>query len=157
MPHTLWHRSPINGSVRAASAGTRTCSWGDLMQVLKKGLFLAAAVPLARALALPLAAAFAQSSEDAAYCQSLSASVRTVTRGNTPSGPTGDALAGCNSNPSASIPVLEKLLMDNKVSLPPRPSMAPPPPPFNAKAYKTAAECLTAAYAAKQPLSVCKM
>ncbi len=123
------------------------------MQVLKKGLFLAVGV----ALALPLAAAFAQSSDDAAYCQSLSASVRTVTRGNTPSGPTGDALAGCNSNPSASIPVLEKLLMDNKVSLPPRPSMAPPPPPFNAKAYKTAAECLTAAYAAKQPLSVCKM
>src|SRR5260370_36736587 len=93
MPHTLWHRSPINGSVRAASAGTRTCSWGDLMQVLKKGLFLAAGV----ALALPLAAAFAQSGDDVAYCQSLSASVRTVTRGNTPSGPTGDALAGCNS------------------------------------------------------------
>ncbi len=122
------------------------------MQVMKKGLFLAAGV----ALALPLGAAFAQSGDDAAYCQSLSASVRTVTRGNTPSGPTADALAGCNSNPGASIPVLEKVLTDNKVSLPPRPSM-PPPPPFNAKAYKTAAECLTAAYAAKQPLSVCKM
>src|SRR5437899_9025174 len=110
------------------SAGTRTCSWGDLMQVLKKGLFLAVGV----ALALPLAAAFAQSGGDAAYCQSLSASVRTVTRGNTPSGPTADALAGCNTNPSASIPVLEKVLMDNKVSLPPRPGMAAPMPPFNA-------------------------
>jgi len=121
------------------------------MQVLKKGLFFAAGV----ALALPLAAAFAQSGDDVAYCQSLSASVRTVTRGNTPSGPTGDALAGCNSNPGASIPVLEKVLTDNKVSLPPRPSMAPPPPPFNAKAYRNTAECLTAAYAAKAPLNLC--
>jgi len=115
------------------------------MQVLKKGLFFAAGV----ALALPLAAAFAQSGDDVAYCQSLSASVRTVTRGNTPSGPTGDALAGCNSNPGASIPVLEKVLTDNKVSLPPRP-MA-----FNPRAYTNVSDCLTAAYAAKAPLNLC--
>ena len=121
------------------------------MQLMKKGLFLAVGV----ALALPLAAAFAQSADDVSYCNSLAASVRTVTRGNTPSGPTGDALAGCNSNPGASIPVLEKVLADNKVSLPPRPSMAAPPPPFNPKAYRNTAECLTAAYAAKAPLNLC--
>ena len=121
------------------------------MQLMKKGLVLAVGV----ALGLPFAGAFAQS-DDVAYCQSLSSSVRTVTRGNTPSGPTADAMAGCNSNPSASIPVLERVLTDNKVSLPPRPGMAAPAgPPFNPKAYRNVSECLTAAYAAKAPLSVC--
>jgi hypothetical protein len=33
--------------------------------------------------------------------------------------------------------------------------MPPPPPPFNAKAYRNTAECLTAAYAAKAPLNLC--
>jgi hypothetical protein len=120
------------------------------MQVMKKGLVLAVGI----AMGLPFAAAFAQS-DDVAYCQSLASTVRTVTRGNTPSGPTGDALAGCNSNPSASIPVLERVLTDNKVSLPPRPGMAAPMSPFDPKAYRNTAECLTAAYAAKAPLNLC--
>ena len=64
-------------------------------------------------------------------------------------------MAGCNSNPGASIPVLERVLTDNKVPLPARPGMAPPPPAFNAKAYRNTAECLTAAYAAKAPLNLC--
>ena len=69
--------------------------------------------------------------------------------------PDGDALVGCNSNPSASIPVLERVLTDNKVSLPPRPGMAAPMPAFDPKAYCNTAECLTAAYAAKAPLNLC--
>ena len=119
------------------------------MQVMKKTVFSAVAV----ALSLPLAAAFAQS-DDVSYCKQLSASVRTVTRGNDPSGPTADAMAKCNFNPSAGIPVLEKVLADNKVSLPPRGGMAPPPS-FDAKAYRNTADCLTAAYAAKAPLNLC--
>jgi hypothetical protein len=121
------------------------------MQVMKKGLFVAVGV----ALGLPLAAAFAQSSDDVAYCQSLSSVVRTINRGNDPSGPGPQAMATCNTTPGASIPVLEKILTDAKVSLPPRPSMAPPPPPFDPKAYRNTAECLTAAYAAKAPLNLC--
>ncbi len=121
------------------------------MQVMKKGLIVAVGV----ALSLPLAAAFAQSPDDVAYCQSLSGLVRTINRGNDPSGPGPQAMATCNSNPSASIPVLEKLLTDAKVSLPPRPSMAAPPPAFNPKMYRNTAECLTAAYAAKAPLNLC--
>jgi hypothetical protein len=122
------------------------------MQLMKTGLVLAVGV----ALGMPLAGAFAQS-DDVAYCKSLSASVRTVTRGNTPSGSTADAMGQCDSNPGAGIPVLEKVLTDAKVSLPARSMAMPPQPPFNPKAYRTAAECLTAAYAAKQPLNVCKM
>ena len=122
------------------------------MQVMKKGLVLAVGV----ALGLPLATAFAQSGDDVAYCKSLSTSVRTVTRGNAPSGPTADAMAQCDFNPGSGIPVLERVLTDAKVSLPPRGgSMAPPPSAFNPKAYRSAAECLTAASAAKVPLSVC--
>jgi len=121
------------------------------MQVMKKGLFVAAAV----ALALPLTAAFAQSGDDVAYCQQLSGTVRTINRGNDPSGPGPQAMATCTTTPGSSIPVLEKILTDAKVSLPPRPSMAPPPPAFNAKMYRNTAECLTAAYAAKAPLNLC--
>ena len=121
------------------------------MQVMKKGLVLAVGV----ALGLPLATAFAQSGDDVAYCKSLSTLVRTVTRGNAPSGPTADAMSQCDSSPGAGIPVLEKVLMDAKVSLPPRPSMASPPPSFNPKAYRDTASCLTAAYAAKAPLNLC--
>jgi len=121
------------------------------MQVMKKGLVLAVGV----AMGLPLAAAFAQS-DDVSYCKQLSASVRTVTRGNAPSGATADAMAQCDFNPGSGIPVLERVLTDAKVSLPPRGgSMAPPPSAFNPKAYRSAAECLTAASAAKVPLSVC--
>jgi hypothetical protein len=121
------------------------------MQVMKKGLILAVGV----AMGLPMAAAFAQS-DDVSYCQQLSTLVRTVVRGNSPSGATADAMAQCQFNPGSGIPVLEKVLTDAKVSLPPRGgSMAPPPSNFNPKAYRTPAECLTAAAAANVPLSAC--
>jgi hypothetical protein len=121
------------------------------MSLMKTGLFLASAL----AVALPLAGAFAQS-DDATYCQALAQQVRTVNRGADPSSAVGGALAQCQSGtPPYGIPTMEKFLTDAKVSLPPRPSMAPPPPPFNAKAYRNTAECLTAAYAAKAPLNLC--
>ncbi len=110
---------------------------------IRMSLFVAAA------LALPTAAAFAQSADDVSYCNALSASYRTVNRGASPSGAGADAMAQCASNPSAGIPVLEKALMDAKVSLPPKP-MA-----FNPKAYPNVADCLTAASAAKAPLNLC--
>jgi hypothetical protein len=107
------------------------------------------------ALGLPLAAAFAQS-DDATYCQALAQQVRTVNRGADPSGEVGRALSQCQTGtPPYGVPTMEKFLTDAKVSLPPRPSMAPPPPPFNPKAYRNTAECLTAAYAAKAPLNLC--
>ena len=121
------------------------------MQVMKKGLVLAAAV----AMGLPLTAAFAQT-DDVSYCQQLSGLVRTVVRGNSPSGATADAMAQCQFNPGAGIPVLEKVLTDAKVSLPPRGgSMATPPSNFNPKSYRTPAECLTAAASMNVPLSAC--
>jgi hypothetical protein len=120
------------------------------MLLMKKGLFVASVV----ALALPVAGAFAQSA-DASYCQSLAQLVRTVNRGADPTGDVGGALSQCQTGtPPYGVPVMERFLTDAKVSLPPRPT---PPPPFNAKAYKTTAECLTAAYAAKAPLNMCKM
>jgi hypothetical protein len=65
-------------------------------------------------------------------------------------------LSQCQTGtPPYGVATMEKFLTDAKVSLPPRPSMAPPPPPFNAKAYRNTAECLTAAYAAKAPLNLC--
>jgi hypothetical protein len=103
---------------------------------------------------LPLAAALAQS-DDATYCQALAQQVRTVNRGADPSGEVGRALSQCQTGtPPYGVATMEKFLTDAKVSLPPRPSM-PPPPPFNPKAYRNTAECLTAAYAAKAPLKLC--
>ncbi len=120
------------------------------MSLMKKGLFVASVL----AVALPVAAVFAQSS-DATYCQALAQQVRTVNRGADPAGDVGNALSQCQTGtPPYGIPVMEKFLTDAKVSLPARPM---PPPPFNAKAYPDMASCLTAAYAAKQPLGVCKM
>ena len=116
-----------------------------------KSVIVAACV----ALVLPLGAALAQSADDVSYCNQLAGLTRTVNRGADPQGAIGNALGQCNSNPGASIPVLEQFLTDSKVSLPPRPSMAAPPPPFNPKAYRNTAECLTAAYAAKAPLNLC--
>jgi hypothetical protein len=109
---------------------------------IRKTLFVAVA------LALPAAAAFAQSG-DVAYCKALSAKYREINRAASPSGAAADAMASCDANPKAGIPVLEQSLNDAKVSLPPRP-MA-----FNPKAYPTVADCMTAAYAAKVPLAQC--
>jgi hypothetical protein len=121
------------------------------MQLMKKGLVLAVGVSLG----LPLAAAFAQSADDVAYCQSLSNLVRTVNRGNDPTGAAPQAMANCTTAPGTSIPVLEGILTNAKVSLPARPGMAAPMPAFNPRAYRNVAECLTAASLAKAPLSVC--
>jgi len=104
---------------------------------------------VAAILALPGVDAFAQSADDVNYCNSLSASVRTVNRGATPQGSVANAMAQCSANPGAGIPVLEKELTDAKVSLPPRPMS------FNPKAYGNMADCLTAAAAAKAPLNLC--
>ena len=109
----------------------------------RKVLFVAAV------LALPTAVAVAQSADDVGYCNSLSASVRTINRGASPQGAVANAMAQCSANPAAGIPVLEKELMDAKVSLPPKPMS------FNPKAYPNMADCLTAASAAKAPLSLC--
>ena len=113
--------------------------------LIKTSLIVAAGV----ALALPFGAAFAQSADDVNYCNSLSATTRTVNRGADPQGSVANAMAQCSTNPAAGIPVLEKFLMDSKVSLPPRPKA------FNPKAYTNMADCLTAAAAAKAPLSAC--
>jgi len=121
------------------------------MSLMKKGLIVASAL----AMALPFAGAFAQS-DDASYCQALAQQVRTVNRGAAPQGSVADAMAQCTSGtPPYGIPTMEKVLTDAKVSLPPRPTMAAPPPPFNPKAYRDTASCLTAAYAAKAPLNLC--
>jgi len=117
------------------------------MRLIRKSLFAMAGVVLA----LPLAAAFAQSADDVAYCKRLSALYREVNRGADPTGAGANAMAQCDANPGAGIPVLEKSLTDAKVSLPPRSSM----PAFNPKAYSNVADCLTAASAAKAPLSLC--
>jgi len=112
--------------------------------LMKTSLIVAAGV----ALALPFGAAFAQSA-DVAYCKQLSSLYREVNRGADPTGAGAQAMSQCDTNPGAGIPYLEKSLTDAKVSLPPRP-MA-----FNPKAYTNMADCLTAASAAKAPLSAC--
>ena len=109
----------------------------------RKVLFVAAI------LALPTAVAVAQSADDVGYCNSLSASVRTVNRGADPQGNIANAMSQCSSNPGAGIPVLERFLVDSKVSLPPKPMS------FNPKMYTNMADCLTAAAAAKAPLNLC--
>jgi len=112
-----------------------------------KSVIVAAGV----ALVLPFGAAIAQSADDVSYCNSLASTARTINVGASPQGAIGNALGQCNSNPGAAIPVLEKFLTDSKVSLPPR-QMASS---FNPKMYTNMADCLTAASAAKAPLSAC--
>lgn len=80
---------------------------------IKKVLLVAAG------LVLP-AAVFAQSADDVNYCNSLSATTRTVNRGADPQGNIANAMAQCSSNPAAGIPVLERALKDARVNLPPR-------------------------------------
>lgn len=67
---------------------------------------------------LPVTAAFA---DDASYCNQLSETYRRDV-GASPSTDSGvpEAMAGCATNPASSIPVLEKALKDNKVTLPKR-------------------------------------
>ncbi len=65
-------------------------------------------------------AAYAQMS-DTDYCNALSATYRKVvgSSSNTAAG-VPEAMAGCATNPQASIPTLEKALTDQKVDLPKR-------------------------------------
>ncbi len=70
------------------------------------------------AIALPMAA-FAQSA-DAKYCEALSVAYRKLNTASD-SGAAADAMANCKAgNTAAGIPVLEKALKDQKVTLPSR-------------------------------------
>jgi hypothetical protein len=65
-------------------------------------------------------AALAQMS-DVAYCNKLSESYRSVVASTaTPDATVPEAMSKCSSSPATSIPVLEKALKDNKVTLPSR-------------------------------------
>ena len=82
-----------------------------------KGL---AALIVCGSIALPFAAS-AQSASDVAYCNKLSATYRsTVASTATPDATVPEAMSKCSSSPATSIPVLEKALKDNKVTLPSR-------------------------------------
>jgi len=64
--------------------------------------------------------AFAQMS-DVDYCNKLSAVYRdTVAKTATPAATVPEAMSKCATSPASSIPVLEKALRDNKVTLPSR-------------------------------------
>lgn len=78
-----------------------------------------AVIIICTAIALPFAA-FAQSA-DTTYCNALSETYRKAVGSNasTAAG-VPEAMAGCATNPGASIPVLEKALTDQKVTLPKR-------------------------------------
>jgi hypothetical protein len=63
---------------------------------------------------------FAQTS-DVDYCNKLSATYRSVVMGNsTPDATIPEAMSKCSSAPASAIPILEKALKDNKVTLPTR-------------------------------------
>lgn len=71
-------------------------------------------------LSLPLAT-YAQSASDVAYCNKLSQTYRSVVASTaTPDVTVPEAMSKCATSPATSIPVLEKVLTDNKVTLPPR-------------------------------------
>jgi hypothetical protein len=77
------------------------------------------AVVICASIVLPLAA-HAQMS-DADYCNKLKDTYRSVVGSNAAAaGNVPEAMAGCATNPTGSIPTLEKALLDNKVTLPSR-------------------------------------
>ena len=77
------------------------------------------AIVISAGIALPFAA-FAQMT-DADYCNKLSATYRSVVMGNaTPDATVPEAMSKCSSDPNSAIPILEKVLKDNKVTLPTR-------------------------------------
>jgi hypothetical protein len=79
-----------------------------------------AAFVICTSMAVPLAA-LAQSATDVAYCNKLSATYRsTVASTATPDATVPVAMSECATKPASSIPVLEKALTDNKVTLPSR-------------------------------------
>jgi hypothetical protein len=66
----------------------------------------------------PLASAYA---DDASYCEALSASYRTLAGGTQVDASAAEAMSQCKAgNTAAGIPTLEKILKENKVTLPPR-------------------------------------
>lgn len=70
---------------------------------------------------IPQMAAAPAPTNDQAYCAALSASYRRNISNSNSSGPAGDAMAACTAgNYAAGIPVLEKILTDAQVPLPPR-------------------------------------
>jgi hypothetical protein len=78
-----------------------------------------AAMIMCASIGLPFTA-FAQSS-DMAYCNALSETYRNVVGSNAATdGGVAEAMANCKTTPGTAIPVLEKVLTDNKVTLPKR-------------------------------------
>lgn len=78
-----------------------------------------AAIIICASIAIPCSA-FAQMS-DTDYCNALSKAYReTVPSTATPDVTVPEAMSKCSSSPASSIPVLEKALKDNKVTLPKR-------------------------------------
>ena len=77
------------------------------------------AIVISAAIALPFAA-FAQMT-DADYCNKLSSTYRSIVMGNsTPDATVPEAMSKCSNDPASAIPILEKALKDNKVTLPSR-------------------------------------
>lgn len=77
------------------------------------------AVVISVGITLPFAT-FAQSS-DVDYCNKLSATYRSGNMANsTPQAQIPEAMSKCATSPATSIPVLEKALKDNKMTLPSR-------------------------------------
>jgi hypothetical protein len=77
------------------------------------------AIVIFAGIAMPFAA-FSQSS-DVEYCNKLSATYRSVVATtSTPDATVPEAMSKCSSSPAAAIPILEKALKDNKVTLPRR-------------------------------------
>jgi hypothetical protein len=75
-------------------------------------------VVVSATLALPMAA-FAQN-VDLKYCKSLSDKYREYARADTVDSEAAAAMAQCDTNAAAAIPVIEKHLKADKVTLPPR-------------------------------------
>lgn len=64
---------------------------------------------------------FAALADDASYCYQLGQTYRRVVGSNSfTGGPVPEAIEGCKTDPKSSIPILEKALRDNKVTLPKR-------------------------------------
>jgi hypothetical protein len=79
----------------------------------------ATAIIISTAIAFPFAASAEMS--DADYCNKLSATYRSIVASTaTPDATVPDAMSKCASSPAEAIPILEKALKDNKVTLPTR-------------------------------------
>jgi hypothetical protein len=77
------------------------------------------AIVISAAIVLPFGA-LAQTA-DVDYCNKLSATYRSVVMGNsTPDATIPEAMSKCSSSPASAIPILEKALKDNKMTLPSR-------------------------------------